>query len=245
MGRLENKVVIVTGGARGQGAAEAAAFVAEGARVWVTDVLDDEGRATAAEVGARYVHHDVTDAGQWEAVTSEVLETEGRIDGLVNNAGIYVGEGLADTSEATYRRVIEINQIGVFLGMRAVYGPMVEQGAGSIVNISSIAGLMGAQNSFAYGASKWAVRGMTRSGARELAPFGVRVNSVHPGIIDTPMFDDLAGGMPEVRAMIEQRIPMGRLAGPEEVASLVLFLLSDDAGYCTGREFVVDGGFTA
>ncbi len=245
MGRLDDKVIVVTGGARGQGAAEAAAFVSEGARVWATDVLDDEGRVTAAEVGARYLHHDVTNAGEWEAVIAEILETEGRIDGLVNNAGIYVGEGLADTSEATYRRVIEINQIGVFLGMKAVHGPMVERGGGSIVNISSIAGLMGAQNSFAYGASKWAVRGMTRSAARELAPFGIRVNSVHPGIIETPMFDDLTGGMPEVRAMIEQRIPMGRLAGPEEVASVVLFLMSDESGYCTGREFVVDGGFTA
>lgn len=249
-GRVAGKVAIISGAARGQGAAEAAIFAAEGASVVLTDVLVDVGMAAAAEIDAKhgpgvavFMEHDVSSEEQWAAVVASTVERFGRVDVLVNNAGIFQPGGLMTTSEADYRRTIDINQIGVFLGMRAVAPVMVGQRSGSIVNISSIAGLQGTPGFIAYGASKWAVRGMTKSAARELAGFGVRVNSVHPGIIDTPMaglFDDLG-----VRAAVDQRIPVGREATPEEVASLVLYLASDDSCYSTGSEFVVDGGWMA
>jgi 3alpha(or 20beta)-hydroxysteroid dehydrogenase len=250
-GRLAGKVAIITGGARGQGAAEAAAFAREGARVVLTDVLTDEGADTAASVteharfggGARFLRHDVASETDWRGVVADVLSNEARIDVLVNNAGVFRPGGATNTSEADYRFVIDINQIGVFLGMRAVIPTMTDQRSGSIINISSIAGLQAAAGFVAYSASKWAVRGMTRSVAREVAPIGIRVNSVHPGIIDTPMadlFDSLG-----IRSAVDERIPLGREATPEDVASLVLYLASDESRYSTGSEFVVDGGWTA
>jgi 3alpha(or 20beta)-hydroxysteroid dehydrogenase len=249
-GRLAGKVALITGAARGQGAAEAALFASEGASVVLTDVLTDEGRATAAAIAAKhgpdaavFLEHDVRSEAAWAAVVAATLERYGRVDVLVNNAGVFRPGGVTTTTEADYRFIIDINQIGVFLGMRAIAPAMVEQRSGSIVNISSIAGLAGSAGFLAYGASKWAVRGMTKSVARELAPLGVRVNSVHPGIIDTAMaglFDDLG-----VRHAVDQRIPFGREATPEEVAQLVLYLASDESRYSTGSEFVVDGGWTA
>lgn len=244
MARLDGRVVLITGGARGQGAAEAAKCVAEGASVWITDVLDADGEKTAADLGVEYRHHDVVDAARWAAVVDEIVGVHGRLDGVVNNAGIFRHGGVLDTDEATYREVIDINQVGVFLGMQAVAQPMIDSGGGSIVNISSIAGLRGAAMALAYGASKWAVRGMTKSAAVELAPRGVRVNSVHPGLIDTPMLDYLAAGRIS-RDDLTSRVPLGRLADSDDVADVVMFLLSDESRYCSGQEFVVDGAMTS
>jgi 3alpha(or 20beta)-hydroxysteroid dehydrogenase len=248
MARLDGKVALITGGARGQGAAEARLFAAEGAKVVVTDVLDDVGKATAREVGGLYLHHDVTHESNWETVVAETLQQYGTLDVLVNNAGIGRMGNLETTPLDDYMAVIRVNQVGVYLGMKAVAEAMKGQRSGSIVNISSIAGMNGfnKRNSIAYTASKWAVRGMTKAAAQELAQFGIRVNSVHPGYIDTPM---LRGGRDEVdedmAARVTRRIPLRRIAEAEEVGRLVLFLASDESSYCTGGEFVVDGGVTA
>lgn len=243
MGRLDGKVVLITGGARGQGASEGALFQDEGAAVYLTDVLVDEGTKTAADIGATFIEHDVTDESTWSAIVDRIADEQGRLDVLINNAGIFRLAGLAETDRAMWDSIIAINQTGVFLGMQAVSPTMIGQGSGSIINISSIAGLRGAGAAFAYGASKWAVRGMSRAASQELAPHGVRVNSIHPGIIDTPMIDefDRAGLMETVTA----RIPMGYTAKAEEVAKMALFLASDDSAYSTGSEFVIDGGMTA
>ncbi|HEV3226889.1 MAG TPA: glucose 1-dehydrogenase [Acidimicrobiales bacterium] len=245
MGRLDDKVALITGGARGQGAEEAKLFASEGAQVVITDVLDDDGKRTAAGIGsaATFHHHDVTSEAEWTSVVDAVLAEHGRLDVLVNNAGIFQVLPLLMTSEADYRKVIDVNQIGVFLGMKAVLPHMVERQRGSVINISSVAGLIGSPGTFAYSASKWAVRGMTRSAAKEVAPFGVRVNSIHPGIIDTAMIDQLEdlGVMP----VVMERIPAGRKADAVEVARLALYLASDDSVYSNGSEFIVDGGMTA
>ena len=245
MGRLDGKVALITGGARGQGAQEAQLFASEGAAVVITDVLDDDGKQTAAAIGERatYHHHDVTREADWSSVVDAVIAEHGQLDVLVNNAGILQIAPLMMTSEEDYRRVIDVNQVGVFLGMKAVVPHMVERQSGSIINVSSVAGLMGTPGMIAYGASKWAVRGMTKAVALEVASFGVRVNSIHPGIIETPMLDEFErwGIMPQVM----QRVPVARKADPIEVARLALYLASDDSAYSTGSEFVVDGGMTA
>jgi 3alpha(or 20beta)-hydroxysteroid dehydrogenase len=245
MARLSGKVAIITGGARGQGAAEARLFAAEGATVVVTDVLATEGKAVANEVRGSFLPHDVASESAWQGVVRDVLAAHGRIDVLVNNAGIFRRGGLRTTTLAEYRKIIDINQVGVFLGMQAVAPTMVEQQAGSIVNISSIAGFLGSAGAIAYGASKWAVRGMTKAAGVELAKHGVRVNSIHPGIIDTDMMTEVTGGDAERYARLQRTVPMGRAAGPEEVAKLALFLASDDSAYCTAAEFIVDGGVIA
>lgn len=243
-GRLQDKVALITGAARGQGAAEAKLFAQEGAAVALTDVLDEEGRATAAAVGGSYHHLDVTDEAAWKSVVEAVVAEHGPISVLVNNAGIYFAERILDMTLVDYQRVIDVNQIGVFLGMKTVGAVMVEQGTGSVVNISSVAGLRGNQGSVAYAASKFAVRGMTKVAAREFARFGVRVNSIHPGAIETAMLHQVAGmeGDPE-RAL--RGIALRRIAEPEEVARMALFLASDEASYSTGSEFIVDGGIMA
>jgi 3alpha(or 20beta)-hydroxysteroid dehydrogenase len=235
-------VALITGGARGQGAAESALFAAEGARVYLTDVLLEEGSKTAADVGGTFVAHDVTSESDWERVMSQVVAEAGRVDVLVNNAGIFRVVPMTQTSVQLWHEVMDINALGVFLGMRAVAPTMIAQKSGSIVNISSIAGLRGAGVAFAYGASKWAVRGMTKSAAQELAPHGVRVNSVHPGIIETQMILEFGDGWKDALLPI---IPQGRVASADDVANLVLFLASDESNYSNGSEFVVDGAITA
>lgn len=241
MSRLEGKVALITGGARGQGAAEAERFAAEGATVYITDVRLDEGRATADRLGdaVTFLEHDVTSEADWAAVTSGIVEAEGRIDVLVNNAGIFKIASLLDTSLEEWDRIIAINQTGVFLGLQAVGRIMKAQGSGSIVNISSVAGLGGVGVAHAYAASKWAVRGMTKSAALEFSTVGVRVNSVHPGIIATDMMHESGVEDPT------RGIPVGRTGTAEEVANVVLFLASDESSYCTGHEFVVDGALKA
>jgi len=241
MNRLDDKVALITGGARGQGAAEAKLFAEAGATVVITDVLDEEGAATAADVGptCTYLHQDVTSTDEWTAVVDAIVQEHGRMDVLVNNAGIFRITPLLETTDEAWDTMIAINQTGVFKGMRAVAPVMKRQGGGSIINISSIAGLRGTQACFAYGATKWAVRGMTKSAAQDLAGSGVRVNSVHPGLIETAMMDEFGGDRNELAA----QVPIGRLAEADEVAALVRFLASDDSSYCTGHEFVIDGGF--
>ena len=245
MGRLEGKTALISGGARGQGAAEAALFAEEGANVVLTDVLDAEGERTADTIGGAFLHHDVTSEEEWAAVVARTVELHGGIDILVNNAGIYRIGSLIETTLEEYRSVIEVNQVGVFLGMRAVAPAMIERGGGSIVNISSLAGLRGGGGGIAYGASKWAVRGMTKSAAVVLAPHGIRVNSIHPGVIETPMLGDTSMAVPGNIEQFAERAPLGRVGQPEEVARLALFLASDESSYSTGSEFVIDGGVSA
>jgi len=248
MGRLDGKVALITGAARGQGAAEARLFVAEGAQVMLGDVLDDDGEIVAKELGARaaYRHHDVTSEGDWDAIVDAARSQFGRVDVLVNNAGVFRIIGMTATSLEEYMRIVTINQVGTFLGMKAVTETMIGQGSGSIVNISSVAGLSGSAGTIAYTASKFAVRGMTKVAAVELAPFGVRVNSVHPGLIDTTMLRDaFALANDDNVAAVRASVPNGRLATADDVARLVLYLASDDSAYSTGSEFVVDGGMSA
>ncbi|MEM7017932.1 MAG: glucose 1-dehydrogenase [Pseudomonadota bacterium] len=243
MGKLDGKICLITGGARGQGAAEGKMFAEEGATVWLTDVLDDVGEQAARDIGGTYRHQDVREEETWAALIDEITARDGRIDVLINNAGIFHSHGLLNATLEDFSRVMDINCTGVFLGMRAVARPMSEAGSGAIVNISSIAGLMGTPTAVAYGASKWAVRGMTKSAAKELGPHGIRVNSIHPGLIQTDMLDEL--GPPDVTAQMTTRIPLGRHAAAEEVAKLALFLSCDDSSYSNGSEFIVDGGMTA
>ena len=241
MSRLADKVILISGAARGQGATEARQAAVEGAHVVVTDVLDDLGNDVAAEINGSYHRLDVTSSGEWKAVVESVIAEHGRLDGLVNNAGIFRHDSLLDNNEDNFRLITEINQYGVFNGMAAVAPVMKEQGSGSIVNISSVAGMRG-QHSIAYVASKWAVRGMTKSAARQLGPFNVRVNSVHPGAIETDMLFDL--GTETVDRLVAA-VPMGRSAKPEEVGNVVMFLLADESSYVTGAEIVVDGALIA
>jgi 3alpha(or 20beta)-hydroxysteroid dehydrogenase len=238
---LDGRVAIVTGGARGQGAAEATLFANEGATVFVTDVLVDEGEKTAAGIGGTFVEHDVADPVQWDALVARVVADHSRIDILVNNAGILRWERMVDTSFETWNQIVAVNQTGVFLGMQAVAPQMIEHHSGSIVNISSVGGLSGASACFAYAATKWAVRGMTKGAAIELGPHNIKVNSIHPGIIDTPMM----GGSNLDHLAERIGVPLQRYAQPEEVAELVLWIVSDANSYSTGAEFVIDGGQTA
>jgi 3alpha(or 20beta)-hydroxysteroid dehydrogenase len=242
-GRIDGKIALITGGARGQGRQEAERFAAEGATVFITDVLDEVGAATANELGdaVTFLHHDVTNEDDWTAVIAGIMEQHGRIDVLVNNAGIFSMTSALDTSIEAWNQMVAINQTGVFLGIRDVGRVMCEQGSGSIVNISSIAGLAGVGRAHAYAATKWAVRGMSKSAALEFAAHGVRVNSVHPGIIDTDMLREFGGNLER----ITESIPMGRTASADEVANVVLFLASEEASYCSGHEFVVDGAMKA
>ncbi|MFQ6324976.1 glucose 1-dehydrogenase [Nocardia sp. CWNU-33] len=241
MDRVNGKTVIVSGGARGMGAAFARRLVAEGAAVVVADVLVEEGKAVAAELGDRalFVPLDVTDETAWHAVVAEAERAFGPVSGLVNNAGIVHVDPIEKLAEADYRRVIDVNQVGVFLGMKAVVPSMRRAGGGSIVNISSIGGIIAFSNILGYVASKWAVRGMTKAAAQEFGVDGIRVNSVHPGVVATEM----TATSERSNSMVHD-LPLSRAAAPDELASLVLFLISDEASYCTGSEFVADGGYT-
>jgi len=245
MGRLDGKVTVITGGARGQGAEEGRLFAAEGATVVLTDVLDDEGVRTAAAIErAQYVHLDVRSESEWEATVNAIVARHGRIDVLVNNAGIDLAKRFELTTLEDWERVVAINQTGVFLGMRTVARAMLAgKHGGSIVNISSVAGMEGVKGRAAYGSTKWAVRGITKVGAAEWGDRGIRVNSIHPGIIQTPMTAGLrAFTDADVRARTERTIPLGRVGQAIDIAYMALFLASDESAYCTGQEFVVDGG---
>ncbi len=248
LGRLSGKVAIVTGAARGQGAAEARLFAAEGARVLLTDLLEEQGRELAAEIGpsALFARQDVSSEPGWEQVVGLALSHFGGLDVLVNNAGIVHYASIFDHSADDYMRVIRVNQLGVFLGMRAAGAAMGKRGGGSIVNISSIGGLVGVGGAIAYTASKHAVTGMTKVAALELAALNVRVNSIHPGGVDTAMVempDELRAGVRERGGM--PQIPLARIGLPEEIARAALFLASDESSYCTGTALLVDGGMLA
>jgi 3alpha(or 20beta)-hydroxysteroid dehydrogenase len=243
-GPLAGKVAVVTGGARGQGAEEGRLFRDAGATVVLVDVLDEDGRQAAKELGATYVHLDVTSEKEWDTVIEGVVENHGRLDVMVNNAGIFRRGQLVKESLEQWQQVIAVNQTGVFLGMRAAAKAMIDAGhGGSIINISSVAGLQGTFGSISYSASKWAVRGMTKVAAKELGRYGIRVNSVHPGLIDTAMTADFPAIVNEERrAQMLRGTPMGRVGTPTDVANMTLFLAGDASSYCTGQEFVVDGG---
>jgi 3alpha(or 20beta)-hydroxysteroid dehydrogenase len=249
MGRLTDKIALITGAAGGQGAAAARRFVDEGAKVLLADVADDHGKALAEELGpnARYQHLDVTSEDDWAAAMTAVTETFGLPTVLVNNAGILRFSAITDTSLADYERVVRVNQFGCFLGMRSVIPAMKEAGTGSIINVSSVEGLGGMPYLCAYSASKFAIRGMTKVAAMELGEFGIRANSVHPGMIDTDMvrgvFGDQAASVDLTPA--GRKVALRRVGKPEEIANLVVFLGSDESSYCTGGEFVADGGATA
>jgi 3alpha(or 20beta)-hydroxysteroid dehydrogenase len=240
MGRVDEKVALISGGARGMGAAHARMLVAEGAKVVIGDILDDEGKALADELGsgpggaARYVHLDVTEADQWDAAVATAVEEFGRLNVLVNNAGIVALGQIGKFDMAKWQKVIDVNLTGTFLGMQASVEAMKTAGGGSIINVSSIEGLRGAPMVHPYVASKWAVRGLSKSAALDLGKFNIRVNSLHPGFIRTPMTkhfpDDLVTS------------PLGRPGQSEEVATFVVFLASDESSFATGSEFVVDGG---
>lgn len=240
MNRLSGKTILITGASQGQGAAEARACAAEGANVVIADV-DDAGEQLAAELNGLFVHLDVSDENQWQTALEQTKSKFDAIHGLVNNAGIFSAETLLDGSVDTTRRIIDVNQIGTYLGMKLAAPEIISAGGGSIVNISSIGGMRGVP-AFAYASTKWAVRGMTKSAAKELAPHGVRVNSVHPGLVDTAMIE----ATPPARLQeLAAATPLGRIAQPEDVAATVLFLLSDESSYVTGAEVVVDGGLIA
>lgn len=247
--RPQQRVAIVTGGARGIGAATVERLAAEGMTVVATDVLDGEGQAlvdgiVAGGCHAEYRHLDVTDEQAWIELVNEIVAEHGRLDVVVNNAGIGTMESVEEESVAGWQRVTDINQMGVFLGMKHG-GPAIRtSGGGAIVNVSSIFGAVGGFGaSIAYHASKGAVRLMTKNAALHWAKEGVRVNSVHPGFIDTPMIEQVKGTPME--AALTGGTPMGRLGRPEEIASAIAFLSSDDSSYMTGSELYVDGGWTA
>src|SRR4051794_4676121 len=242
MGRLNGKIILISGGARGQGAAEARLFVTEGARVVIGDVLEAEGRQLASELGdaAVFVTQDVTKEDDWEKAINAAAALGG-LHGLVNNAGIYQPKTLMETDAALFERHMRINQLGCFLGMKAVVPLMERSGGGSIVNISSVAGLRGSPGAIAYSATKWALRGMSKAAAVDLAPRRIRVNSIHPGPIDTEMLNVRT---PEQNQARLQLVPMKRMGTADEIAHLALFLLSDESGYITGAEVAIDGGAT-
>jgi len=246
MGRLDGKVALITGGARGMGKSHVRHFVEEGAKVVFGDVLDERGEAVAAALGpqsCRYVHHNVTSEADWSRAVAIAVEQFGKLDACVNNAGVLAFGSITDMPLAEFRRIMDVNAVGCWLGMKAAAGPMKASGAGSIVNISSIEGMTGAAECSAYAASKFAVRGMTKAAAQELGRFGIRVNSVHPGGILTRMVLENAETMdPERGERYLRALPLGRFGESIEVSRLVAFLASDESSYCTGSEFVADGG---
>ncbi|MEU4831826.1 glucose 1-dehydrogenase [Streptosporangium sp. NPDC023615] len=242
MGLLDGKVALVTGGARGMGESHVRLFLQEGARVVFGDVLDEEGEALAGETGAIFVRQDVTRPGDWERAVTATVEAYGKLDVLVNNAGIMKYRRIADMTMEEYERILDVNLKGTWLGVKSVIEPMRAAGRGSIVNISSVEGFIAAEGMSAYAASKFGVRGVTKAAARELARFKIRVNSVHPGAIATSMVLD-----PEITSEVDgeaflRSMVIKRFAKPVEVSHVVAFLASDRASYCTGSEFTVDGG---
>ncbi|MGA4848271.1 SDR family NAD(P)-dependent oxidoreductase [Streptomyces sp. G5(2025)] len=237
---LDGRTVLITGAARGQGAAEARLFAEAGARVVVTDVREEEGRGVAESLGGQgvFVRHDVTDARSWAAAVARAVDAFGRLDALVNNAALWRTASVEDETYENFEALLRVNLLGPFLGIQAVLPALKEAGGGSVVNVSSTAGLVGIPGHAAYGSTKFGLRGLTRSSALDLARHGVRVNSVHPGAIDTPMIAAASTGRDW------SHLPLGRMGRPEEVGELVLFLASDASSYITGAEFAVDGGST-
>jgi len=236
MGRVDDKVALISGGARGMGAAHARMLVAEGAKVVIGDILDEEGKALADELGeaARYVHLDVVDVDDWKAAVDTAVENFGKLNVLVNNAGIVQVAPLKSLDVDRWKKVLDVNLTGALLGIKAVIEPMTAAGGGSIINVSSIEGMRGAAWVHSYVASKWGLRGLTKSAALELAPDKIRVNSIHPGFIRTPMTKHLPDNMVQA--------PLGRPGTSDEVATFVVFLASDESSFSTGSEYVMDGG---
>lgn len=256
MGKLDGRVVVITGAARGQGEQEARLFVAEGAKVLLTDVLDEQGEAVAKELGeesARYVHLDVGREDDWAAAVAAAKEAFGKVDGLVNNAGILRFNELTSTPLDEFQQVVQVNQVGAFLGIRAVAPEIEAAGGGTIVNTASYVALTGMAMVGSYAATKAAIVGLTRVAAMELAPKKIRVNAMCPGAIDTPMSNpsqlDPTADPAETSAALDELyarlVPLGRVGRPEEVARLALFLTGEDSSYITGQPFVVDGGWLA
>ena len=250
MGRLGGKVAIVSGGARGQGATEAKMFAREGAKVVLGDVLDAEGKQVEAQINesggtATYVHLDVTREDDWQSAVETAIDRYGKLDILVNNAGILISKGLEDTTVEDWDRIMGINAKGVFLGTKHAIPAMRRAGGGSIINISSTAGLVGSPNgSPSYTASKGAVRLLSKSTAIQYAKDGIRCNSVHPGPIDTEMIRHTLTDPTRLEQRM-QRLPLGRVGTPEDIAYGVLYLASDESSFVTGSELVIDGGTTA
>lgn len=243
MGKLQDKVVVITGGAQGMGELHAKKAIAEGAKVVITDINDELGQKTANSLGddVLFIKHDVSKEADWNHVIQEVINKWNRIDVLVNNAGITYNKTIDQISLEDYMKIVNINQVSVFLGIKTVSKIMKSQKQGAIINISSINGLVG--GAIGYTDTKFAVRGMTKAAAKELSPYNIRVNSVHPGVIKTAMLEQ--EDVKEAVKEFEKTIPLRRVAQPEEVSNLVCFLASDDASYSTGSEFVIDGGITA
>ncbi len=244
MNRLENKVALVTGGARGLGASTVRLMATEGAKVVFGDVLDAEGEALARELGSdvAFVHMDVTEQADWDAAI-ERAQTFGPLNVLVNNAAVVHMAALSETTDEDYLRVFKINQFGTFIGIRSVIGPMKAAGAGSIINVSSIDGLHSSAGLSAYSSTKWAVRGLTKNAAIELGQYGIRVNSVHPGGMYTAMGGSEHISEENLNKSTYAKFPIPRVGQPEEVAQVILFLATDEASYSTGSEFVADGGW--
>ena len=247
MGRLDGKVALISGGSKGQGAAEAKLFAQEGAKVVLADILDDEGKKVEAEINetggeAMYLHLDVTSEADWAAAVKAAVDNYGKLDILVNNAGILLRKGVEETSAEEWDRIQDVNSKGVFLGVKAAIPAMREAGGGSIINISSIAGLRGS-TSTAYGASKGLVRLLTKSTAVQYGPEGIRCNSVHPGIIETDMTEEMLDSVGREQWLT--RTPLRIIANAHDVALGVLYLASDESRYVTGSELVIDGGITA
>ncbi|MEV5959483.1 glucose 1-dehydrogenase [Streptomyces sp. NPDC051987] len=241
---LEGRTALITGAARGQGEAAARRFASLGARVVLADVLDEPGEKVAVELGdaARYVHLDVTDEPQWTHAVETAESAFGGLDILVNNAGVFHSRHIVEESAADFTRTLAVNLVGPFLGIRSVVESMRRAGGGSIVNVSSVSGLKGVAGSASYGSSKWGLRGLTKTAALELGEYGIRVNSIHPGVIATPMNEGIA---PPPGAGNHQGVALRRVGLPEDVVGLVAFLASDVSAYLTGAEIAVDGGFSA
>ncbi|WP_213809666.1 glucose 1-dehydrogenase [Jeotgalicoccus sp. WY2] len=243
MTRLMDKVAIVTGGARGMGESHVRRFVEEGAKVVFTDINEEVGEKLASELGdsTLFVKHDVTDEAGWQEVVEKTEAAFGPVNVLVNNAGISMSKSIFDMSVEDYKKIIDINQVSVFLGIKAVLPSMQKAEGGSIVNISSMNGIVG--GAVGYTDSKFAVRGLTKAAALQVGHLGIRVNSVHPGVIETPMVTE--GDAVEQIKEFAKHIPMRRMAQSEEVTNMVLFLASNESSYSTGSEFIIDGGLTA
>ncbi|TYB43398.1 glucose 1-dehydrogenase [Actinomadura chibensis] len=246
MGRLDGKVALITGGARGMGKSHVRRFLDEGAKVVFGDVLADEGAKLAADLGAdaRFVAMDVTRPDDWTAAVETATSVFGRLDVLVNNAGIIRHKTIEEMSVEEFRRVVDVNLLGQWLGVKSVIAPMRAAGGGSIVNVSSTEGFIGASGLAAYSASKFGVRGLTKAAARELGQYGIRVNSIHPGGVLTPLSlqEDVVAATADSADAFLKALPLGRMGKSKEVSGLVVYLASDDSSYCTGSEVLVDGG---